>query len=150
MQTASWGSWVYTYGINTNQLVQTGLNPSTGYHWQVRAVCGTSNMSGFTSYNAFVTSNNRLIAGDDDLSINLNIYPNPTRGIFNISFISDKVDNFEITIMDAFGKLVLQEDKKDFIGEYTKLIDLVGFSRGIYMVQIKTKDTSIRKKIVLQ
>ena len=52
--------------------------------------------------------------------------------------------------MDAFGKLVLQEDKKDFIGEYTKLIDLVGFSRGIYMVQIKTKDTSIRKKIVLQ
>ena len=150
LQGSSWGSWVYTYGINTNQLVQTGLNPSTGYHWQVRAVCGTSNMSGFTSYNAFVTSNNRLIAGDDNLSINLNIYPNPTRGIFNINFVSEKVDNFEITIIDAFGKIVLHEDKKDFIGEYTKLIDLVGFSKGIYMLQIKTQDSSIRKKIVLQ
>ena len=37
-----WGSWVYTYGISTNQLTQTSLSPGTWYHWQVRAVCGSS------------------------------------------------------------------------------------------------------------
>ena len=31
-------------------------------------------------------------------TINLNIYPNPSKGIFNISFVSDELDNFEIHI----------------------------------------------------
>ena len=150
LQGSSWGSWVYTYGVSTNQLSQTGLNASTGYHWQVRAVCGASNMSGFTSYNAFVTSSNRTISEDVNLAVNLNIYPNPTRGIFNISFVSEELDNFEITIVDAFGKIVSHEDKHDFIGEYTKQIDLSTWPKGLYSVQIKTKKSFVSKRIVLQ
>ena len=128
------------------------LNSGTWYHWQVRAVCGSSaNMSGFTSYNTFKTlSSHRITAGDVQLGENLNIYPNPTRGLFNISFIAEKVDNFEITIVDAFGKLVSQEDKQDFIGEYTKQVDLSTYPRGIYMLQIRTQDSFVSKRIVLQ
>jgi hypothetical protein len=80
----------------------------------------------------------------------LNVYPNPTRGLFNISFIAEKVDNFEITIIDAFGKLVFQEEKQDFIGEYTKQVDLSDYPRGIYMLQIRTQNSFVRKRIVLQ
>ena len=98
---SSWGSWVYTYGVATNQLTQTGLTPGTWYHWQVRAVCGSSsNMPGFTSYNTFSTlSSSRVFAGDISVASDLNIYPNPTRGIFNIEFVSEEIDNFEITIV---------------------------------------------------
>ena len=136
---SSWGSWQYTFGVTPNQLLMNSLNSGTWYHWQVRAVCGSSaNMSGFTSYNTFQTlSSNRITAGDIQLGENLNIYPNPTRGLFNISFIAEKIDNFEITIIDAFGKLVSQEDKQDFIGEYTKQVDLSDYPRGIYMLQIR-------------
>ena len=78
------------------------------------------------------------------------MYPNPTRGLFNINFISDEVDNFEISIVDAFGKLIIQENKKDFIGEFTKQVDLSEYPRGIYMVQIKTENSFVSKRIVLQ
>jgi len=108
-------------------------------------------MSGFTSYTTFKTlSSNRITSGDIQLGVNLNIYPNPTKGLFNISFIAEKVDNFEITIADAFGKLVSQEDKQDFIGEYTKQVDLSNFPRGIYMIQISTQNSFVSKRIVLQ
>ena len=89
-------------------------------------------------------------AGDTDLGTSLTIYPNPTRGIFNIGFVSEEVDNFEITIVDAFGKIISNEDKQDFIGEYIKIVDLSNSPRGIYMVQIKTQDSFVTKRIVLQ
>ncbi|MEC7863491.1 MAG: T9SS type A sorting domain-containing protein, partial [Bacteroidota bacterium] len=95
-------------------------------------------------------SGNRIAAGDVDLAVNLNIYPNPTRGIFNISFVSEEVDNFEITIIDAFGKMVSNEYKQDFIGEYAKTVDLSNWKRGVYMVQIQTQNSFVSKRIVLQ
>jgi hypothetical protein len=152
VQGSSWGSWQYTYGVNPNQLLQSNLTPGTSYHWQVRSVCGSSsNMSGFTSYNVFSTlSGSRIIAGDIQLMDNLIVYPNPTRGLFNISFNAEKIDNFEITIVDAFGKLITQENKKDFIGEFTKRVDLSGYPKGIYMLQIKTTNSFVSKRIVLQ
>ena len=152
LQGSSWGSWQYTYGVTPNQLLMDSLNSGTSYHWHVRAVCGSSvNMSGWTSYNVFSTlSSIRITAGDTELGENLKIYPNPTRGLFNISFIAEKVDNFEITIVDAFGKLVSKEDKQDFIGEYTNQVDLSDSPRGIYMLQIRTQDSFVSKRIVLQ
>jgi hypothetical protein len=81
---------------------------------------------------------------------NLNVYPNPTKGFFNISFVSEELDNFEISIVDAFGKIVSNEAQQNFIGEYTKQVDLSAYPRGIYMVQIKTQDSFVSKRIVLQ
>ena len=63
---------------------------------------------------------------------------------------SDLRYNFEITLVDAFGQIILHEDKKDFIGEYTKMVDISNWPRGIYMVQIKTQDSFVSKRIVLQ
>jgi hypothetical protein len=152
LQLSSWGSWEYTFGVNVDSLFKDSLSVGTSYHWQVRAVCGsTANMSGFTSYNTFSTlSGSRITAGDVDLAVNLNVYPNPTRGLFNINFISEELDNFEVLIVDAFGKLIIQENKKDFIGEYAKQVDLSEYPRGIYMVQIKTENSFVSKRIVLQ
>ena len=109
------------------------------------------NNSNWTGWQYFTTSSsNRIIAGDDVSGLNLNIYPNPTKGIFNISFVSEEVDNFEITITDAFGKMIFHEDEQEFIGEYTQKLDLSNSPRGIYMVQIKTQGSFVSKRIVLQ
>jgi fibronectin type 3 domain-containing protein len=138
---------------NTNLLSLSLLDPGSTYKWKVRSECDafSGNVSSFTPWNFFTTlSSNRTTAGDIDLASNLNIYPNPTSGIFNISFVSEDIDNFEITIFDAFGKMIYQEDRQDFIGEYTKLVDLSNWHRGIYMVQIQTQGSFVSKRIVLQ
>ena len=138
---------------NTNQLSLNGLDPGSNYKWRVMSECDSisSNISSFTSWQYFSTlSSIRITAGDTELMDNLNVYPNPTRGLFNISFTTEKIDNFEIIIVNAFGKLVSQEEKQDFIGEYTKQVDLSDYPRGIYMVQIRTNDSFVSKRVVVQ
>jgi hypothetical protein len=151
-QGAAWSTKIVDT-VNTNLYNATNLDASTTYRWRVQGLCDPSgsNNSSFTSFKYFTTiSSNRITAGDILLAENLNIYPNPTRGIFNISFISDELDNFEITIIDAFGQNIAQEDKKEFIGEYTKQVDLSDYPKGIYMIRIKTDSSFVSKRIVVQ
>jgi hypothetical protein len=149
---AAWNTKVVDT-VNTNMYNAIGLDANTTYRWRVQGICDQSglNNSNFTSFQYFTTlSSNRITAGDTELINNLNIYPNPTDGVFNISFISEEIDNFEITIIDSFGKTVAKEERQNFVGEYTKQVDLSEYSRGIYMVQIKTEDSFVSKRIVLQ
>ena len=149
---AAWNTKVVDT-INTNIDAISGLNPGATYRWRVKGICDASgeNNSPWQGWQLFSTlSSNRITAGDVDLGANLNVYPNPTDGMFNISFISEELDNFEITVIDAFGKLITYEEKQDFVGEYTKSVDLSAYSKGIYIVLIKTQDSFVTKRIVLQ
>ena len=108
-------------------------------------------MSGFTSYNTFSTlSSSRVVAGDMSAVSELNIYPNPTRGIFNIEFISEEIDDFEITILDSYGKLIFEENKINFTGEYSNQLDISSYPAGVYILKIKTKESFVNKRIILQ
>jgi len=150
----NFGSWTYDT-VNTNTYNAIGLSASTTYFWQVASTCDPngSNVSAWgTGNNMFTTSapTPRVVVEEVEIGINLNIYPNPTRGLFNISFVSDEINDFEINIVDAFGKTISHEYKQQFIGEYTKLVDLSNWPRGIYLVQIRTQDSFVTKRIVLQ
>ena len=149
---AAWHTKIETI-ITSNSHNISGLIPNENYRWRIRTDCNSSGSynSGWTSWDTLSTlSSIRITAGDIELGENLNVYPNPTRGLFNISFTAEKVDNFEINIIDAFGQIVSNENRRDFVGEYTKKVDLSNWPRGIYMVQIKTKDSFVSKRIVLQ
>ena len=109
-----------------------------------------SNNSAWTSWQYFTTSNtNRIISDDVETSINLNIYPNPSSGIFNISFISEKLNSFRITITDTYGKVIFNDKSIDFIGEYTRRIDLSKYSKGIYMIRVRTNNKLVDERIIL-
>ena len=149
---AAWNTKVVDT-VNTNIDAIASLDPGTTYKWRVKGICDASgqNNSPWKGWQLFSTlSSNRITAGDVNLGTNLNVYPNPTDGMFNISFVSEELDDFEITVIDAFGKLISYEDKQNFVGEYTKSVDLSEYTRGIYMVQIKTQDSFVTKRIVLQ
>lgn len=62
----------------------------------------------------------------------LNLYPNPTDGVFNLVFEGVKVDNFEITIYDIFGKLIY----KTLTNSNETIIDISSFANGVYFVKI--------------
>ena len=147
------GSPVTAVLTSVNSLALTNLDPSSTYKWKVRSECDLtgSNVSAYTAWRFFSTlSSIRMTGGDAVLGANLNIFPNPTRGLFNISFVSEEIDNFEMTIVDAYGKVINQEYQQDFVGEYTQHLDLSEYPRGIYMVQIITKDSFVSKRVALQ
>ncbi len=72
----------------------------------------------------------------------LNIFPNPTTGIVNISNEITSENNFEVSVYDRFGKLI-------FNGKNSKIVDLSDFYNGIYIISVKTDKHNFNKKIIL-
>jgi hypothetical protein len=81
---------------------------------------------------------------------NLAIYPNPSRDVFNITFTSEDIQNLKVRILNIIGEELVNESLEQFIGEYTKQIDLTNNAKGIYFLEIETNDGVINKKLILQ
>ena len=105
------------------------------------------------SENKSVKESENLICIEDESSTtitNLEIYPNPSRGIFNISFTTQVKQELEIRIVNTLGNQVFIESKYQFIGEYTKQIDLTEYPKAIYFLEIETDEGVINKNLILQ
>lgn len=53
-------------------------------------------------------------------------------------------------ILSVAGEELVSEDLQQFIGEYTKQIDLSNNAKGIYFLEITTDNGVINKKLLLQ
>ena len=78
------------------------------------------------------------------------MFPNPSRDIFNVRFTSENIQDLKVKILNVVGEKLINEDLQQFIGEYTKQIDLTNNSKGIYFLEIETNDGVINKKLILQ
>ncbi len=83
------------------------------------------------------------IGFEENVTIDFNVYPNPTQG--NISINLSNASNALVEIIDSNGKIVTTKH----INNTTNTFDLSDFTNGIYFVKVKTNNTSITKKINL-
>jgi len=81
---------------------------------------------------------------------NLDVYPNPSRGVFNITFTSESIQDLRVRILNVVGEVIISEDLDQFFGEYTKQINLKENAKGIYFLEIETNDGVVNKKLILQ
>ena len=143
------GFGVYYPNVSVNKF---GLVPGESYRALGRTFCD----SNVTSYRSswtnpiFWTQPGAIKLENGNTINNFDIYPNPSRDIFNISFNSDKIQNITIKISNIIGAEVYSELKTSFIGEYIKQINLENFEKGIYILEIKSENDIINKKIILQ
>ena len=130
-----------------------GLTPGQSYRAQGRTFCD-SNVTSFRSTwtsPLMWTQPGTLIRMESTSQIkNLDIYPNPSRDIFNIRFISEKIQDLSVRVINIMGELVYEENAKQFIGEYTKQIDLTDNSKGVYFLEITTDNNVVNRKIIIQ
>ena len=48
---------------------------------------------------------------------NLDVYPNPTRDIFNVSFVSEEIQTLSIRVMNIVGEVIYEESLEEFVGD---------------------------------
>ncbi len=131
---------------------KNGLTPGQSYRGQARTYCdpngGQYRSLSWTPLVFWTQPTVRIEVGD--AIANLDVYPNPSRDVFNITFTSEEVQDLNVRVVDLVGKIVYTEDLQQFVGEYTKLIDLATDNKGIYLLEIETNDGVINKKLILQ
>ena len=80
----------------------------------------------------------------NDLGSDISIYPNPTSGIFTIEL--DAVKELDVKVYNVIGQLVYTVETSSLI---TK-IDLSGYDKGIYTIELEANSTTHQKKIVVE
>lgn len=76
---------------------------------------------------------------------NINVYPNPTNGIFSINVEGE--NSYKLTVRNIVGQIIY----KDYVvGGYVKDIDLSDYKSGIYLLELDTGTGIINKKLILQ
>lgn len=111
----------------------------------------SSNTSEREVLNAFEVKLNNLTTGISNIDVtknSLNIYPNPTTGLTNVTFNLETSEEVNILVRDITGKLVLQENYGKMAAGNQKIsLDASNLTSGIYFATIMVGNNAITKKV---
>ncbi|MBC7425510.1 MAG: PKD domain-containing protein [Bacteroidia bacterium] len=75
---------------------------------------------------------------------NINLFPNPSTGKVTITIDGNSNTN-ELNVYNMLGELVITYPSGNTAGE----IDLSGYANGVYLIKIKSKTSTITKKVTI-
>jgi len=157
VDTAS-ASWLTAGGFGvyypTLQVNKFGLQSGESYRAQGRTFCDPN----ITAYRSptwtppiYWTQPGTLPIRDDggESINNLDIYPNPSKDIFNIRFNVDQMTSFSIKIRNILGMSIYFEQREKIIGSYTKQISLKDYPKGTYLLEFEVDSQIFNRKLIL-
>jgi len=134
-------TYVWSTGATTKSIT---VNPTRTTSYTVTATRG-----GVTNSDAVVvTVENCSAINDNDKQEELQIYPNPTSGILNIS-VKNVNKEFSLFVSDAKGSIVYREEATSKNDDFYKKMDLSGFDRGVYFVGLNGTNFNKVKKLLV-
>jgi subtilisin-like proprotein convertase family protein len=74
------------------------------------------------------------------------LYPNPSSGLVNMTFNAEKDKNYLIRVMDFSGRIVLEENILGISGLQNHQLNLNNFAKGVYLVELN----GLKNKLVLE
>lgn len=80
-------------------------------------------------------------------ALNLNIYPNPTNSTLFVDLAG--MDSYKINIMDMSGRMVYSEKVENAGDNLHHAINVQGFSKGLYLLNVEGKQGKSVKKFVI-
>ena len=144
------GGFGINYGTWTRN--KNGLTPGETYRGQSKTWCdpagGPYKASSWTPL-VFWTQPTSIRLDGESVIANLDVYPNPSRDIFNVSFTSEEAQDITIKVINVLGEEIMRDDRQQFEGNYNKTIDLTNYKKGIYLLKVKTLSNTSQFKIIL-
>ncbi len=74
------------------------------------------------------------------------VYPNPSKGIFNIK---SSLSTFDYDVFDVTGKRILEQKQVNLENGAYKL-DISSYASGVYFLNITTTNSKVTKKLILK
>ncbi|MBK7964632.1 MAG: T9SS type A sorting domain-containing protein [Bacteroidetes bacterium] len=135
-------------GQGTKDIVaKAGANPASGLTISVRAsnACGTGPARLLNGIS--ITLCPRIGEGS---AMNIVAYPNPVSDLLNVSFDSDKNQDVLVTMMDAAGRVVLNDNRNADEGTNKFEVSVKGMASGIYTMSLRTADAVQMIRVVVE
>jgi hypothetical protein len=112
----------------------------------VRIATITISVSGLASQTVTVTQAASTVGSDEHLLVDLQVYPNPTRGIFRLKAGKMKDQDIEVSVLDISGKKILS---RNCSGAEEYSFDISQEPKGYYFIRISSEKSSEIRRIAL-
>ena len=90
------------------------------------------------------------LVGIEDLPTDLiDVYPNPTRGLLNISIQANDLQNVSIELLNSLGEVVSNKNLIEFQGEINESFDISSEPSGVYLLRILLDGKVVTRKVTL-
>ena len=86
----------------------------------------------------------------ESTEFNISVFPNPSKGNFNISFTITESQNINLSIVNSLGQIIYEENHIDFVGQYNNNINLENQAKSMYLIKIKGDQINYVTRIALQ
>jgi hypothetical protein len=93
-----------------------------------------------------------IVTGVEDFENinNFNVYPNPNEGNFTMLLEGFGADDFQFEIYNVLGQLIFDELIEFRNGRFVKDYSLHNAAAGTYILQLKSDNKVMYKKIVIE
>ena len=142
-------SEAYNFGMatdNTNNIYITGCLKGTAIFGD--DTLNSDNLQMFIAKLYDPHSTSGIIENNGDNAL-LNVYPNPSKGLFAISYKVSGVQQIRLSVLNTAGQCVYSKFHPSFGGDLNDSIDLSKHAKGIYLIQIVGEKSTYTRKIVL-
>lgn len=85
----------------------------------------------------------------EESSLEFNLYPNPSEGIFNLELGGDIQGSFQVNVVNMLGQTTFTE-AITVNGTTVKTIDLTHLEKGVYFVSLENGDERLVRKVVVK
>ncbi len=143
-------TWTYIFVYQTSKKLKF-LTPDTVYEWQVKAICiaaglGNSDWSPIFNF----TTPQKIGSPENDLQVDLQIFPNPNSGNSTIELIIEGEQSISISVVDLLGREVYSSNEGIVSGTFTKQLDLSNLPSGTYFLKVIHEGVSEVRKMVIE
>ncbi|WP_299834684.1 reprolysin-like metallopeptidase [uncultured Tenacibaculum sp.] len=98
----------------------------------------------------FTIVDNPTASVEDFKFDNFSLYPNPSKGIFNISFEVLNTEKVNLKVFDFRGRLVENLQYKNVANKFSEELDLEKLNSGVYLLQIQNGVKQTTKKLIIK
>jgi hypothetical protein len=97
------------------------------------------------------TSLGCILVGVNDITLQgvFNVYPTPTSGMVTLDFGGKAPADYDITIFNTLGEKIGSQHVA-MLHERTMTMDLSGYGKGIYLIEVRNATEKATKRVVVQ
>jgi PKD repeat protein len=139
-------SWIWNFGDGGTDNVQNpnytyGVDGTYNVSQIVQNTCGSD-----TAYQTIIIMNTPVAT----LSVSqLEVYPNPNNGHFNLKYTSGDRGGFVIEVINVIGEVVFTKEYSKTSATIVVPVDFEPLAKGVYQIRLNSSNDEINTRLII-
>ena len=143
-QYATFYSWDFGDGNYDNTPNPTHIYSTNGTYNVVLSAINSCGVDVHTIIINVVTNINNT-----SINSNLEIFPNPSNGIFNLKYVTDSGNKISIKVINIAGELIFTKEYLKTTSSGIIQLDFTKFPNGIYQIELNNGNKVLKTSIII-